>query len=203
MELVELLDKGATRISDVDAWLRDRPWDARLSALRGLGRREQRRMYGLAALSDALTLGDLVPESVAAKTAVRHMGKNTLPLPPAFRTFEKPMCRPEGDDRRLYGFNEGASRGIIGPGYFVAYEVESNPVWSARGDVVVDYFQVPDGAVAPEWPKVVPNSEGLQKFVFKGTRDFLRKVSDGVSIGAAFKGERPLDHYFVLLRRED
>ena len=59
---------------------------------------------------------------------------------------------------------------------------------------------MPDGPVAETWPAVVPNEQGLQRFVFAGTRDFLRKVVDGVSIGAAYKGERALDHYFVLVR---
>jgi hypothetical protein len=30
----------------------------------------------------------------------------------------------------------------------------------------------------------------------------MRKVSDHVTIGAAFKREKPLDHYFVLVRRD-
>jgi hypothetical protein len=30
----------------------------------------------------------------------------------------------------------------------------------------------------------------------------MRRVSTHVSIGAAFKRERPLDHFFVLCRRE-
>jgi hypothetical protein len=29
----------------------------------------------------------------------------------------------------------------------------------------------------------------------------MRRVSAHVSIGAAFKRERPLDHYFILCRR--
>jgi hypothetical protein len=67
--------------------------------------------------------------------------------------------------------------------------------------VVVDYFEVPGGAVVDGWPRVVPNSRGLQRFVYHRTRDFLRAVSTHVSIGAAFKRDRPLDHYFVLCRR--
>lgn len=202
MNLATLLEKGSTRIEDVGAWLADRAWKERLEALRLMGRREQRRLYGLSALSEALTLGDLVPESIEARTTVRHYGKNSLPLPPPFRVFEKPMCRPEGLSDRLYGFNEGASRKLIGPGYFVAYPVGENPRWAARGDIVVDYFRVPKEAVASEWPGVVTNDKGLQRFVFKGTRDFLRRVSAGVSIGAAFKNDKPLDHYFVLIREE-
>ena len=67
--------------------------------------------------------------------------------------------------------------------------------------VLVDYHRVPDGPVAPGWPPVVPNSKGLQRFVFHETRDRLRRVSAYVSVGAAYKRDRPLDHYFTLCRR--
>jgi len=69
------------------------------------------------------------------------------------------------------------------------------------GWVVIDYFQVPDGPVAEGWPQVVANDWRLQRFVYHQTRDFMRRVSRHVSIGAAFKRERPLDHYFVLCRK--
>jgi hypothetical protein len=29
----------------------------------------------------------------------------------------------------------------------------------------------------------------------------MRKVSESVTVGAAYKGENPLDHYFMLVRR--
>jgi hypothetical protein len=60
---------------------------------------------------------------------------------------------------------------------------------------------VPSGEVVAGWPKVVPNQKGLQVLVYNGTRDFMRKVSSSVTIGAAYKGETPLDHYFVLVRK--
>ena len=51
------------------------------------------------------------------------------------------------------------------------------------------------------WPRVVDNHWRLQRFVYDETRDFMRSVSAHVSIGAAYKREKPLDHYFVLCRR--
>jgi hypothetical protein len=78
----------------------------------------------------------------------------------------------------------------------------AQPQWRERGGVVVDYYQVPDSAVVDGWPKVVPNSKGLQMLVFQGTRDYIRKVSDTVFIGAAYKGEKALDHYFTLVRQD-
>jgi hypothetical protein len=66
--------------------------------------------------------------------------------------------------------------------------------------VVVDYFRVPDEAVAPGWPAVVENDVGLQRFVFRGMRDYLRRVSTHASIGAAFQGETAFNSWFVLCR---
>ena len=91
---------------------------------------------------------------------------------------------------------------MIGPGYFVALGTAGRAAWADRGGVVIDYFQVPDGPVPDGWPRVVDNDWRLQRFVYHRTRDFMRRVSAHVSIGAAWKSERSLDHYFLLCRRE-
>ena len=200
MQLTELLERRVTRIAEVADWFSDRPFLERREALFALGRAGQRRLYAVAAQSEAITASDLVPTTKGDRVEVRHHGRNTLPVPGAFRTFEKRFCRPDDGSARLFGYNEGASVRWFGPGYFVAKYTAGNPVWAARGDVVVDYFQVPNAPVVEGWPAVIPNEQGLQKLVFAGTRDFLRRVTDGVTIGAAYKGERALDHYFVLVR---
>ena len=89
---------------------------------------------------------------------------------------------------------------MIGPGYFVLKSTKGNPAWEERGGLVVDYFEIPDSDVVPGWPEVKKNSKGLQFFVYNKTRDFLRKVTDRVTIGTAYKKENALDHYFILLR---
>jgi hypothetical protein len=200
MQLTELLARSVTRIAEVTDWFADRPFLERREAVFALDRAGQRRLYAIAAQGDAIALADFVPTVKGDRVEVRHHGRNSLPVLKAFRTFEKRFCRPDDGTARLFGYNEGASVKWFGPGYFVAYPVRDNPVWAARGDVVVDYFQVPDKPVVEAWPPVIPNEQGLQKLVFAGTRDFMRKVTDGVSIGAAYKGERALDHYFVLVR---
>ncbi|MEW5852345.1 MAG: hypothetical protein AB2A00_26375 [Myxococcota bacterium] len=200
--LSELLDSSTSTFEQVRTLLDGLDHAGRMSALSATNRAQQRRLYQLAERKVSLTLEDLVPSSRGAVTEVKHHGRNTLPLPRAFRFFQKPMCRPKDGSARLFGFNEGASRPIVGPGYFVAYRCTDKPEWAARGDVVVDYFQVPDVEVVPGWPTVVPNSKGLQMFVFKGTRDFLRGVSQHVTIGTAYKGEKALDHYFTLCRED-
>lgn len=198
--LKELLTADAS-IERIAAHLDALSHPTRIEQVRELGRAEQRRLYQKAAGSPPLLLEDLVPASVPPGRQVVHHGKNTLPIP-GFTLFQKPMCRPDDGSLRVFGFNEGNSRPLVGPGYFVALPTAGRPEWERRGPVVVDYFQVPDGPVPSGWPKVVPNSEGLQRFVFHGTRDFLRKVSTHVTIGAAYKGEKPLDHYFTLCRED-
>lgn len=174
--------------------------DARDQEARSLGRDEQRRLYQKAESGPAITLDHFVPPGVAARREVRHLGRNTLPLPFGWKYFEKRFCRPESGTGRLFGYNEGGTRKFIGPGYYVAVPTAGNPAWEARGQIVVDYFQVPDGPVVDGWPEVVPNDQGLQRLVFHHTRDFMRRVSQHVSIGAAYKEEKALDHYFVLVR---
>ena len=110
------------------------------------------------------------------------------------------FARPEDGSARLFGYNEGATRAWIGPGFFVAVPTAGNAAWEERGAVVIDYFQVPDGPVPAGWPAVKRNDQGLQVLVYNGTRDFMRRVSREVSIGTAYKGEKKLDHYFTLCR---
>ena len=172
----------------------------RRAAVDALGRGDQRQLYRKAADAPPIDLEHFVPDEIGEVDPVTHLGKNTLPLPSSHRRFQKRFCRPDDQSARLFGYNEAPSRGLIGPGYFVALTTEEVPAWQLRGGVVIDYYQVPDGPVVEGWPQVVPNTQGLQRFVYNGTRDFMRRVSDHVSIGAAYKGEKALDHYFILCR---
>ena len=199
--LDERIDDEHTGIDDIGAYLDDLDGATRAREVGGLGRARQRMLYEKAAHAQPLELDDFVGLA-GARAEVIHDGVNTLPLPPPLRKFQKRFCRPEHDDACLYGYNEGPTRRAIGPGYFVAIPTAGRPAWTARGAVVIDYFQVPEGAVAHGWPRVVDNTRGLQRLVYDRTRDFMRRVSKHVSVGAAFKVERPLDHYFVLCRRD-
>lgn len=195
-----IADPGAD-IDAIAAWLDRRDPGERLHALRGLGRDEQRSLYERAAPAEPLELGFFVGDA-AARGEVVHDGVNTLPLPAPLRRFQKRFSRPERGAPRLFGYNEGPTRRVIGPGYFVAVGTTSRAAWADRGGVVIDYFQVPDGPVPDGWPRVIDNDWRLQRFVYHRTRDFMRRVSAHVSIGAAWKSERALDHYFLLCRRE-
>ena len=199
--LAELINKD-TPIAQIAAHLDALPFAEVKAQTHVLSRNEQRKLYQLAKDSPALTFEDLTPSSIPPRTEIIHHGRNTLPLPGAFRNFEKRMCRPATGGLRAFGYNEGGSRPLIGPGYFVAIPTAGNPAGEERGPIVVDYFQVPQEPVVEGWPKVVANTVGLQYFVFNQTRDFMRKVSNRVSVGAAYKVEKPLDHYFMLVREQ-
>jgi hypothetical protein len=196
-QLSELVDDPELGIAAIATHLDALDPAERAAQALALDRPRQRQLYDKAAHAPAIDLAHFVGDAVGE---VIHDGRNTLPLPSPFRNFQKRFCRTT-DTARLFGYNEGISRRAIGPGYFVAVATAGRPAWTARGPVVVDYYQVPDGAVPGGWPHVVANDRGLQRFVYRGTRDFMRRVSRHVSIGAAYKGERPLDHYFVLCRR--
>lgn len=202
MALAQLI-ATETGIDEIGTYLDGLDHEARWAELSALSRKQQRTLYDRAADSTPITLDHFVPEDKAPLEPVIHHGRNTLPLLPQFKFFQKVFCKPKQDaEQRLFGFNESPARFWIGPGFFCAVSTESNEDWVDRGEIVVDYFQVPDGEVPEGWPRVVPNSYGPQMFVYNRTRDFMRRVSDHVSIGAAYKVESKLDHYFVLCRED-
>ena len=133
---------------------------------------------------------------------VAHDGWNSLPLPASARRFQKIFARPKDGSNRIFGYNEGDSRWLIGPGYFQLVPTHGDATWVERGAWVVDYYKVPDGDVPDGWPKVVSNWWGLQMFVYNGTRDFMRKVSHHVSIGKPWARGMELPFCFVLVRRD-
>lgn len=201
MDLTFLLHDSAATHADIVDFLAPLSGDDLWAPLSTLNRKEQRRLWELSAAAAPIDLDHFVPAGLPERTPVIHRGRNTLPLPGAFRHFEKRFARADDGSERLFGFNEGRSRPLIGPGYFVAHPTAGTPAWEERGALVVNYYLAPDGPVPVGWPEVVPNSKGLQMFVYQGTRDFMRRVDDRVSIGLACKGDKSLDHYFVLCRQ--
>ncbi|MCO4743767.1 MAG: hypothetical protein KC912_03190 [Proteobacteria bacterium] len=163
------------------------------------GKRQLVRMYDLAAEAEPITVEHFVPSDVADNTPVTHRGRNSIPVPiGAFRWFAKPMVRLPQHEGVVCGYNKGATEGFIGPGFFICRE--STDANKDRGAWVVDYLKVPSGDMPSGWPAIKPNEQGLQRFVYGGTQDFMRKVSDRVSIGMPFRGDDCLGMPFVLVR---
>ena len=197
MTLRQMLADPSMTIGALAAHLDGMDHAGRMAFLGSTNKADQRRLWHLAAGSAPITREHFVPAGTPPRTAVPHFGRNTLPL---FNSFQKVFCAPEDGSNRLFGYNEGATRPLIGPGYYVAIPTAGNPAWEERGAWVVDYFQVPDGPVVDGWPKVKKNSQGLQVLVYHHTRDFMRKVSEHVSIGIAYKNEMCLNNWFTLIR---
>ncbi len=149
-----------------------------------------------AAAGRGVTLEHLVPPEVPSGLEVIHEGKNSLPV---FSLFQKRFARDAKSGGMIFGYNEGSTRKLIGPGYFIA---EYDDV---RMEVGVNYYRVPpEDTVLPEgWPQIVTNEEGLQRFVFSTMVDYLRVVSSHVSIGRASKANKEQNNYFLLCRRVD
>lgn len=200
MTTAELIADPAADVAAIARHLDALAPDARAAEVLALDRAAQRTLYEKAAAAAPIDLAHLVGDA-APLGEVIHDGRNTLPVPTPLRRFQKRFARTAADAPRLIGYNEGPTRRVIGPGYFVAYPTAGRPAWQARGAIVVDYFEVPDGPVPAGWPPIVDNAWRLQRLVYHHTRDFLRRVSAHVAIGAAYKDERPLDHYFVLCRQ--
>ena len=114
-----------------------------------------------------------------------------------FKYFEKRFVRaPKGTATEgLWGYNEGVTRGFVGPGYFVCRMTGGD----TRGDVVIDYTKTPGGK-AESWPEILPNERGVSRLVYAGMEDFMRRVSQHVTIGRACKGGKETNNYFVLCR---
>jgi len=197
MGLVDLVRSDA-KILEIARHLDGLSHEERLREVRALSGSDQKTLFRKAADSPPLDLAFFVPDGTPPLTEVVHHGKNSQPL---FRDFQKRWCRQPDHPDQLCGYNETVVRPVIGPGYFVAHETEGGGR-DPRGAIVVDYFMVPEGPVAPGWPPVRRNAQGLQRFVYDKTRDYMRRVSAHVSIGEAHRLEKRVMGWFVLCRED-
>lgn len=166
--------------------------ETRIAEARSITAKEQALLFDAADGFMPLTLDFYVPKGTPPLKEIRHFGHNSLPV---FTIFEKRFCRPDDDKlKQCWGYNEQAMKFFTGPGYFIAKQHTDK-------EVVIDYFDVPPRK--PEsWPKILPNSARLSRFVYFHTRDYMRGVSRNVSIGRAKRDEKPMPNWFVLCRGE-
>jgi len=158
-----------------------------------LSRGQQRRLFDAAEGFRAITLETIVPPEKDAMEEVPHQGLNTLPT---LRRFAKVFVRPDDEgEGELWGYNRNSAllETAVGPGYYVAHDHH------VEGEVLVNYLRVPPRRPAG-WPEILPNSARLSRFVYHGTQDVLRGVTEHVSIGRAMKAGRWLPAWFVLCR---
>lgn len=144
----------------------------------------------------SISLDLLVPPSVGNNVEVIHDLKNTLPL---FANAQKRFARLEGDVAEMGGYNRqhGVAR-VSEPGYFTVRPGDGDHA----SELVIDYGTVPRSK--PDvWPAIAPNDRGvLNPIVWGGMVDYLRRISEHVSIGRATKKGKPIGQYFALVRRD-
>ena len=193
--IIEELNQGPIDVDGLEILFNAASPEHRLTAVRSFKPRQQRRLFDAAA-GRPVTTTDIVADGTPPLTEVIHEGQNTLP---AFRSFQKRFCLPSEEhrptDRRvLWGYNHQTFSGITGPGYFVAYDDPEN------AEVVIDYRELPPER-PEQWPPILTNSARLGRFVYAGMVDRLRRVSDHVTIGRAYK-KKPMNAFFTLVRTD-
>ncbi|GIW72832.1 MAG: hypothetical protein KatS3mg102_2374 [Planctomycetota bacterium] len=164
----------------------------RVAALKRLKGRDMARLFELCAQSPPLGVADLLPLPEAAGRTVVWEGVNSLPV---FRRFQKRFYRARPEEPELAGYNHQPLEPLTGPGCFVARAAEP----AAPGAVVLDYTRTPQ-VQPPGWPRVRPPARGLGRLVYGGMQDYMRRVTDDVLIGRAWRYGQPTDNYFVLVR---
>lgn len=189
--IMEIVRADRIDFDALEQALDDATHPERVEATRMWDKPIQRRIFEQAE-GRKVTLDQLVPGKGPLQP-VHHWGKNTV-APGLVDQFQKRFARLPGRDDILAGYNESWYRWAVCPGYYVAYEDADT------GEVVVDYTRLPDQK-PDEWPRIVPNWSRLGIAVFYGMTDRLRRVSDHVTQGRAYKG-KPMNQYFVLTRED-
>lgn len=194
-ELRTLIEQEAPDITSIEAHLNALDGAQRLREVRSLGRKHLSRLFALAEGHRAISVTNIVDDQHGPMQEVVHHGKNSLG---AFTEFAKVFVKPNTPEAagKLWGYNRNSAflETVVGPGYFVAYP-------HAQGEVLIDYLQTPPDK--PEhWPPILSNSSRLSFFVYNGTQDVLRGVSNHVSIGRALKGGKPMSAWFILCRQD-
>jgi hypothetical protein len=167
----------------------------RLRAIRALSGKDQERLWDLAD-GRRVQLTDMVPADCQPGWMVRHYGKNSLP---AFTEFEKRFRladRGETANTELWGYNFQRLARLTGPGYFVADEDPETH------SIAIDYHRVPAFGTAG-WPPLRANTAGVvSSLVYGRMIDHMRKVSEHVTVGRAYKNGKWQPNWFVLCRGE-
>jgi hypothetical protein len=168
--------------------------DGRLHTIRTWTKHQQAALFEAAKGYRPLDLDFLVPSSVGPLVEVIHDGKNTLPM---FTRFQKRFTKLEGEAFPIGGYNHQSMQGFTGPGYFGVTKGEGEH----EGELVIDYSKIPKHK--PEsWPEIRSNEGGLAGIVNGGMIDYLRGLSNHVSIGVAYKDGKHRNQWFALVRQD-
>lgn len=171
----------------------------RLAFVRSLTKADMVRLWD-ACEGRAMQATDFIPEDLPIGREIIYAGKNSLPLA---SHFEKRMARSP-DKAKLYGYNHTPFNWTTaGPGYYVGHIEDKARAPELQGHFCFDYHHVPPrhATLPATWPKVRKNELGIQRFIYAKMTDYMLKISDGISIGRAWRSGRETSNYFVLVRR--
>ncbi|MBX3125641.1 MAG: hypothetical protein KF718_02955 [Polyangiaceae bacterium] len=168
---------------------------SRLATAMSIEAKEQRELWDLFADQPA-DASLFVPSGLEPLREVICHGKNTLP---AFNFFQKRFCLSDDDSGELWGYNHSDVGFAVGPGYYVAHGTDDEE--APPGAYVIDYTRLPPKK-PDSWPDIIPNEARLGRFVYAGMKDYMRKVSEHVSIGRAYKGGSAMNAWFLLCRED-
>ena len=161
----------------------------RISEIRSLDAKQQSALFNAAEGFRHIDFAHFVPTGTPPLTEVVHYGRNSLPF---LRLFEKRFCLASAEVAQVCGYNEQPIKFLTGPGYFMMWQ-------ATEFEVAIDYTQLP--LEKPRsWPAILPNSAGLGRWIYDGTLDIVRGISEHVVIGRATRAGIPLDNWFVLCR---
>lgn len=204
--LVQLLRDGAT-IDDLESHLDGLEAAARRDQVQQLRPADQARLYALAD-GRHTDIDHYLPPGTPPGVEVIHDGINTLPV--IGGTFQKRFAVDPDDPTRICGYNHNHT-GIVsklflitGPGYFLVRAKGSDSPDGRTdhgGQVYINYYEQPSSAPVQHWPAPQPPLGLTAALVWGQMCDYMWRVSNHVSIGAAYKKGKPMGQYFTLVRR--
>jgi hypothetical protein len=184
-QFVDLVDKRAP-IADISVHLDALSPERRIAEVRRMGGARQAKLWDLAKGKGNVDIAAFVEG--ASKVNI-YAGKNSLLF---FTHFQKRFWRAPSGEVAGYNHNGALVSFFTGPGYFMV-----SP--AGDGELVFDYTKIPTEKPS-EWPAVRTNSGLIAGVVYGGMLDYVRFVSNSTIIGAAFKGGKPRNAYFLLTR---
>jgi hypothetical protein len=157
--------------------------------------RQQGALFEAAKGYRSAELDFLVPTGTTPLEEVIHEGINSLPM---FRRFQKRFTNvtTSGGEPSIAGFNRQIWEWFSGPGYFTAREGKDEHA----GEIAIDYETLPTAKVA-SWPPIRPNAGFGPGIVYGRLTDYVRPISNHVSIAAAYRSGKFLN-WFALVRRD-
>jgi hypothetical protein len=192
MTLSNLLKASTPDPAAIAAHLNGLSSEQQVAEVRALSIKNVHRCWAMAEPGESIDLDYLVPDETPQGVAVRHLGINTLPVS---RFFEKRFARAADQEGELWGYNHQPLAWLTGPGSFVVHAAGSD----GEQALFIDYRSYPSGDIEG-WPAARSNDSGIAKLVYGGMQDFMRKVSDQVSVGRAFVAGKDRKASFMLVR---